>query len=108
MIHYIYKDSLFDDYIFSLGYYLTLQSDSQISDMSPLNNHNVVDSDTNSSSKIVEDFERKWETSYKMAQNYISDIKELGGILDRLNTFSIGDISKILLHMVQRNLAYRS
>ena len=97
MIHYINKDLLFDDCIFSLGYYLILQADGEISDMLPSYMHNVVDTESNSNSKITEAFEKKWQTLYEMAQNNISDINELVGIIDGLNTFSIGDISKILV-----------
>ena len=92
MINYIAKDSFFADYIFSIGYYLTLQAYGDISDMFPSYKHSVVDTDSNSNSKIAETFERKWETLYEMEQNYLSHINEFGGIFDGTTTFSICDI----------------
>ena len=82
MIHYIAKDSLFDDYIFSLSYYLILQVDGDISDIPLSYKYSVVDTEFNSNSKVAGAFERKWKILYEMAQNYISDINELYGILN--------------------------
>ena len=45
----------------------------------------------------------KWESLYEMAQNYISDINELGDILDEYNTFSICDSSKSMFAYSPKN-----
>ena len=49
-MHYVAKETLFDDYIFSIGYYLTLQSDGESSDMFPSFKDSVIDGDSKSNS----------------------------------------------------------
>ena len=60
--------------------------------MFPSDKHSAFDTESSSNSKIVENFERKWETLYETAESLILNIKELGGILDDLDTFGKGDI----------------
>ena len=97
MVHYIAKESFFDDYIFSIGYYLTLQGNGQNPNMFPSYKDSVLDGDALSNSRVALSFERAWVAIYATAQEYLEDIEELGSILEAMNTFSVNEISQKLV-----------
>ena len=96
-MHYVAKETLFDDYIFSIGYYLTLQSDGESSNMFPSFKDSVIDGDSKSNSRVALAFERAWAGIYATAKEYLDDVEELGAILEGLNAFSMQEISEKLV-----------
>ena len=96
-MHYVAKETLFDDYIFSIGYYLTLQSDGESSDMFPSFKDSVIDGDSKSNSRVAISFEKAWAGIYATAKEYLDDVEELGAILEGLNAFSMQEISEKLV-----------
>ena len=103
LVHYIAKEGFFDDYIFSIGYYLTLQDNGQNHNMFPSYKDSVQDGDAQSNSRVSSSFERAWAAIYATAQEYLEDIEELGSILEAMNTFSVNEISqKLVAHGAQK------
>ena len=76
MIHFVGKDSLFDDYIFSLGYYLALQHDGDENNMFPSFKGTVLDKDDKSDSHIPNASKRAWALLYTISQTYVVDDDE--------------------------------
>ena len=42
LVHFVHRDSLFEDYIFSIGYYLTLQPECTHGDLFPVFKNVVI------------------------------------------------------------------
>ena len=94
LIHYVAKETLIEDYIFSIAYYLTLQPDGNIPYIFPLYKDSVIDGDNKSNSRVDASFEVVWSTIYDITKEYTKDAEELGEIHDIMNSFYIDDISK--------------
>ena len=96
LIHYVAKETLIKDYIFSIAYYLTLQPDGNIPFMFPSYKDSVIDGDNKSNSRVAASFEVAWSAIYETAKEYLKDAEELGEIHDNMNSFCIHEISKKL------------
>ena len=57
----MHRDSLFHDYIFTLGYYLALHPDGNIKDVFPGFKQFALDDEGNSDYNITAAFKRKWK-----------------------------------------------
>ena len=96
-MHCVAKDILFDDCIFTLGYYLTLKGDGDEEHIFPSFRYFVLDKDLKPDSKIATGFEKSWSEIYTKVAQYIKDIEELGNTLDEMSAFDGGNIAKKLV-----------
>ena len=71
MVHFVHRDSLFEDYIFSIGYYLTLQPDGTHVDLFPGFKNFALDDEGKSDSNIAGAFKRKWKQLFDIIKSYM-------------------------------------
>ena len=71
LVHFVHRDSLFEDYIFSMGYYLTLQPDGTLEDLFPGFKKFALDDEGKSDSNIAGAFKRKWKQLFDIIKSYM-------------------------------------
>ena len=74
LIHYVTKQTLIDDYIFSTAYYLTLQPDGHIPDMLPLYKYSVIDGNSTSDSRVATSFDVAQASTQDIARAYLDAV----------------------------------
>ena len=71
LVHFVHRDSLFEDYIFSIGCYLTLQPDGTHVDLFPGFKNFALDDEGKSDSNIAGVFKRKWKQLFDIIESYL-------------------------------------
>ena len=71
LVHFVHRDSLFEDYIFSMGYYLTLQPDGTLEDLFPGFKKFALDDEGKSDSNVAGAFKRKWKQLFDIIKSYM-------------------------------------
>ena len=86
------KDSFIDDYIWTIGYYLTLQPNGQLQYLFPSYVDSVLDVNEESDSKIAKVFDRCFKLIHDISCHYIVDQNELENIKGSISEFFIDDM----------------
>ena len=86
------KDSFLDDYIWTIGYYLTLQPNGQLQYLFPSYVDSVLDVNEESDSKIAKVFDRCFKLIHDISCHYIVDQNELENIKGSISEFFIDDM----------------
>ena len=88
---------MFNDYIFSIGYYLILQPDGDLQDLFPTFNHFAADDDGSSDSNIAGAFKRKWNILFDIIQGYLfADNEEINSIDRNIDLFCLAGVAQNL------------
>ena len=77
IMHYVSENTIFNDYIFSLGYYLILQCNGDHETIIPTYNESVIGEEDNVDSQITQVFTRAFQLIYQISQEYVLDKGEL-------------------------------
>ena len=86
------KESLLDDYAWTIGYYLTLQTNGNLEVLFPSYIDSVINADDESDSKIAQLFDRTFKIIYEISKHYIVDVEELNRIKESIDEFFIGEL----------------
>ena len=79
--------------MFSLGYYLVLQSDGSLEEMFPSFNDSVIDSNKDADSKIAQTFSRAYELLYHITQSYKVDAEERKTVNDSISQYCLDNMA---------------
>ena len=97
LVHFVHRDSLFHDYIFTLGYYLALQPDGDLTDVFPGFKPFALDDEGKSDSKIADAFKRKWKLLFDIIQKYLyTDPNEADTVNRNIDLFCLSGVAASL------------
>ena len=91
----MHKDDIFNDYMFTMAYYLALQPDGSSENIFPTFEAFCLDVSEKSDSKMAGAFRRKWEIIYEMAKKYCEDQDALE-LEESINEFLLDGIASTL------------
>ena len=86
-MHFVAKDTLFEDYPWTLGYYLTLQSNQAEEFIFPTFEEAVVDVNDQSDSQVSQVFSRAYQLLHSICEAYYVDPEEENLIRASLGEF---------------------
>lgn len=86
------KDSLFNDYIWTIGYYLTLQMNGNLEEMFPTFLKSIINVNDESDSKVSAVFTRAFKLIHDISSTYIIDEEEQNDIQNSISEFFIDDL----------------
>ena len=94
MIHFVSKDTLFRDYAWTIGFYLTLQSNNDLDVLFPSFEAAIIDANDEADSKVSKVFQRCYSVILAASKKYmVLDEEEEGDITSLLKEFFIGELS---------------
>ena len=94
MIHFVSKDTLFRDYAWTIGYYLTLQSNNDLDVIFPSFEAAIIDVNDKADSKVSKVYDRCYALVLAASKKYmVVDEEEEGDITSTLQEFFIGELS---------------
>ena len=70
VVHMVAKETLFMDYIWTIGYYLTLQNDGSEEKMFPSFYDSIINEDNKSDSKVAAVFTRAFKSIRDLSKHY--------------------------------------
>ena len=73
VVHVVAKETLFMDYIWTIGYYLTLQNDGNEEKMFPSYFDSIINDDNKSDSKVAAVFTRAFQSIRDLSKHYCDD-----------------------------------
>ena len=89
VVHFVGKDTLFHDYLWSMGYYLALQQDGTNEYLFPSFYDKVIDMDTDKSdSHVSQAFTRCFKVIREISEHYCSD-EILGSMDESIQEFQL-------------------
>ena len=86
------KDNLFEDYPWTIGYYLTLQNNTEHEYLFPSFEEHIVDANDEADSKVSQVFTRCYKLIHEISERYIMDKDELVQIEKSLDEFFIDEL----------------
>ena len=93
-MHFVAKETLFEDYPWTLGYYLTLQSNQAEEFIFPTFEEAVVDVNDQSDSQVSQVFARAYQLLHSVCEAYYVDPEEENLIKASLDEFFINDMKE--------------
>ena len=87
VIHFVARDILFEDYVSSLGYYLTLQYDGNFHYIYPTYYESVIGQEDASDSHISKVFTKAFQLIYQISQKYVMNEDEFVQLEESINRF---------------------
>ena len=93
-MHFVAKETLFEDYPWTLGYYLTLQSNQAEEFIFPTFEEAVVDVNDQSDSQVSQVFSRAYQLLHSICEAYYVDPEEENLIKASLDDFFINDMKE--------------
>ena len=93
IIHYVSKDTIFNDYIFSLGYYLVLQPDGNHECLYPSFVKSILNTKNDSDSKIAMSFKRAYDLIYHITEAYKVDATEQTVLKESVSQYCLDGMS---------------
>ena len=70
LLHFVHRDTLFEDYIFSTGYYLVMQPNGEYDAMFPTFRPFATDEEEKSDFNVAAAFKRKWKQLFDIIEEY--------------------------------------
>ena len=93
-MHFVAKESLFEDYPWTLGYYLTLQSNKEEEFLLPTFEEAIVDVNEQADSQVSQMFSRAYQMLHTICAAYQVDPEERNIIKSSLEEFFIHELSE--------------
>ena len=93
IIHHVSKDTIFNGYIFSLGYYLVLQPDGNHECLYPSFIKSILNTKNDSDSKIAMSFKRVYDLIYHITEEYKVDATEQTVLKESVSQYCLDGMS---------------
>ena len=94
VIHFVGKDTLLEDYCWTLGYYLTLQNDGENDKLFPTFEKSITTQEDEADSHVSKVFSQCFSLVNKIAERYMIDSEEEVLLKSSLDEFFIGEIKE--------------